>query len=605
MFKIKEILFSMSWLRWVYRRQGLLLRILVCWALASLAVLNDEKNDFDTRFQIRGMQKVSPQIVLLNIKPSDLSRYYDPRVQNLLNLNQGQDFSESFFWDPQMWNLILKSLLNQNPKAIGVTLFFGQDFRNQLFTEEENRVFFDPRVFWATQLNSYDQSQSSVLAKNNHYHSGLINFMTDEDGQLRKIMTQNLEYLTLPEKLSGQPFPKFTTSQFINFRGSQNLYTNLNLVDLLSGDLPKNYLQNKIIIIGAHYSVGNHFLTPIGALSRADVVAQITDNLIHNRWIKKYPPMVYLIYSLLLVILAVLIISHYPQGVAFFFYCWIGLLTVCLSIWFFDVINVWIPALSTLFLLITVWIVFVGYQASRIERRNFMLEQEQKYLHELEQLKSNFVSLISHDLKTPLAKIQGVLDRIKSTPHSPELNPDLVSLENSTEELNRYIQSILKVMRVESKDFQIQTVSTDLNEIIEEVVLSLQPLAELKRIQIRTTLEPLFLVDLDPTLIREVVHNLIENAIKYSPENHPIDVKSFENESEIGFFVQDFGEGIPQEETLSVWGKFVRGQGQSHKSKGSGLGLYLVKYFIELHGGRVTLQSELGRGTQVGFYLPL
>ena len=142
MFKIKEILFSMSWLRWIYRRQGLLLRVLVCWALASLAVLNDEKNNFDTRFQIRGMQKVSPQIVLLNIKPSDLSRYYDPRVQNLLNLNQGQDFSESFFWDPQMWKLILKSLLKQNPKAIGITLYFGQDFRNLLLTEEENAVFF-------------------------------------------------------------------------------------------------------------------------------------------------------------------------------------------------------------------------------------------------------------------------------------------------------------------------------------------------------------------------------------------------------------------------------------------------------------------------------
>lgn len=595
----------MSWLRWVYRRQGLILRILVCWALASLAILNDEKNNFDTRFKIRGMQKVSSDIVLLNIKPSDLSRYYDPRVQNLLNLNQSQDFSESFFWDPQLWKVILENLIKQNPKAIGVTLYFSQEFNNLLLTEEESRIFFNPRVYWATQFNSFDQSQSSVLSRNNHYHSGVINFNLDEDGQLRKVLTQNLEYLTLPEKLSNQKLPSYSNYQLINFRGPQNMYPSLNLVDLLSGDLPENYLKDKIIIIGAHVSSDNQYLTPVGVISRADIVAQVTDNLIQQRWIKKYPLTIYFLYSLVLVILAVLIISHYPQGVAFFFYCWIGLLTVSLSIWFFDVLNIWIPALSTIFLLITVWIVFVGYQASRIERRNFMLEQEQKYLQELEQLKSNFVSLISHDLKTPLAKIQGVLDRMKSKSVSSETASDLNSLENSTEELNRYIQSILKVMRVESRDFQIQAVSTDLNEIIEEVTQSLKPLADLKNIEIRSTLEPLFLVDLDPTLIREVVHNLIENAIKYSPENRAIDIKSFESESEVGFYVQDYGEGIPHDELQSVWGKFVRGNSQSHKTKGSGLGLYLVKYFIELHGGRVALQSELGRGTQVGFFLPL
>ena len=595
----------MSWLRWVYRRQGLLLRILVCWALAFVAMLSDEKNNFDTRFQIRGMQKVSSDIVLLNLKPNDLSRYYDPRVQNLLNLNQSQDFSESFFWDLGLWKQILKSLLKHQPQSIGITFFFGQDFGNILFTAEELAIFFHPKVFWASQLNTYDQSLSSALAKNDYANSGLINLDPDEDGQLRKVLTYNLDIPTLSEKLTGKDFPSQGLSQFINFRGSQNLFPTLNLVDLLSGDLPENYLKDKIIIIGSHQSSGNLYLTPVGPLSRTEVIAQITDNLQQNRWIKKYPYMIYMLYSLALVILAVLIISQYPQSVAFFFYCWLGLLTTCLSIWFFDVLNVWIPALSILFLLLTVWIVFVGYQASKIERRNFMLEQEQKYLQELEQLKSNFVSLISHDLKTPLAKIQGVLDRIKTSVRTPELEPDIESLENSTSELNRYIQSILKVMRVESRDFQIQTVSTDLNEIIEEVISSLRPLAELKKIEIRSQLEPLFLLDLDPTLIREVVHNLIENAIKYSPENQSIDIKSFENDAEIGFFVQDYGEGIPQAELATVWGKFVRGQGQSHKSKGSGLGLYLVKYFVELHGGRVTLQSELGRGTQVGFYLPL
>ena len=84
------------------------------------------------------------------------------------------------------------------------------------------------------------------------------------------------------------------------------------------------------------------------------------------------------------------------------------------------------------------------------------LKQEQSYLAELEQLKNNFVSLISHDLKTPIAKIQAVLDRLMSAGDAPpEMKDDLFSLKNYSEELNRYIQSILKVLRVESRDFKI------------------------------------------------------------------------------------------------------------------------------------------------------
>ncbi len=161
-------------------------------------------------------------------------------------------------------------------------------------------------------------------------------------------------------------------------------------------------------------------------------------------------------------------------------------------------------------------------------------------------------------------------------------------------------------MRVESRDFQINKTSVDINEMIEEVVKSLKPLAEAKKITLELKLEPLFLVDLDSTLIREVIHNLIENAIKYSPENKEILITSFETTgNEVGFQVKDQGEGIPPEEVSSVWGKFVRGNSQSHKSKGTGLGLYLVKYFVELHAGRVTLQSVVGQGTTVGFFLPL
>ena len=120
------------------------------------------------------------------------------------------------------------------------------------------------------------------------------------------------------------------------------------------------------------------------------------------------------------------------------------------------------------------------YFVTQVETANSKLIQEQKYLAELEQLKNNFVSLISHDLKTPISKIQAIIDRqlIEKTQLGTE---DLLNLKNYSDELNRYIQSILKVLRVESRDFKINMQSADINEIIFHVSERLKPLALAKK----------------------------------------------------------------------------------------------------------------------------
>jgi signal transduction histidine kinase len=226
-------------------------------------------------------------------------------------------------------------------------------------------------------------------------------------------------------------------------------------------------------------------------------------------------------------------------------------------------------------------------------------------MQELEQLKNNFVSLISHDLKTPIAKIQAVVNRLLPQHQGGELQSDLEALHASSEELHRYIQSILKVLRVESRDFRLHREVADINEVIEDAVLQLKPLAHDKEIKILTQLEPMFSSEFDVTLMKEVVINLIENAIKYSPLGSEIVIRSEERDNVIRVEVQDKGQGIAPDELEKVWQKFVRGKEQDLKSKGSGLGLYLVKYFIELHGGTVRIESELGKGSTVSFTLPV
>lgn len=592
-----------SLLRLFIRKQGLIYRILVCWVLATFAMYTDERTNFDTRFKIRGAQSASSDVVLLWLRPADINRYYDVRTQTLINLNELSEFSDGFFWDQRLWHQILKTILEQNPRSIGVSVYFGDNIGNIEMSRKESEVFFNSKVFWATQMNSFDQMITPKMAKSDLSNVGQYEVYRDEDGLVRKIVSSWAETPHISEKMTGKKLPRHSPSQLINFRGPNRVFTSVTAEEVLNHEIRRDFFKNKIVLIGVDSSSSIRFLTPVGLLTRTEIIAHIVDNLTENRWIKKYHIGFYALYALLLVILATFVVTLYPQSVAFAFLFWIGLLCISISTWSFDSLNIWVPGASSIILILIVWVVFVGYQATKVERRNYMLEQEQKYLQELEQLKSNFVSLISHDLKTPLAKIQGVVDRLKK---NSDNDTDLLSLEDYTGELNHYIQSILKVMRVESRDFQINKTSMDLNKMIEDVVKSLKPLAEIKKININTKLEPLFLVDLDATLIREVIHNLVENAIKYSPENKEILVMSFETpDSQVGFKVQDQGEGIPTEELSTVWGKFVRGHSQSHKSKGTGLGLYLVKYFVELHAGRVTLQSELGRGTTVGFYLPL
>ena len=130
------------WLRLLLRKQGLILRIFVCWGLAALVMLNDESYNFDTRFKIRGEQKASKDIVLLTLRPADLNRYYDVRTQNLLSLNELTAFTDSFFWDQNLWFELLQLILEQDPRSIGVSLYFGdQCFSKNSSADREEKAF--------------------------------------------------------------------------------------------------------------------------------------------------------------------------------------------------------------------------------------------------------------------------------------------------------------------------------------------------------------------------------------------------------------------------------------------------------------------------------
>lgn len=590
-------------LRFFLRRRGVLFRGLICWSIGMLALTNDEVYSYDQRLQLRGPQEVSGDIVLIIVRPSDLTAPTPSNRNSLINVSEIADLTDSFFWNAPLWTQLLQKVLNQDPKSVGVTLYFGENIGNTDLKSLPMNLFQNPKIIWSNSTNYMERVLKPTFSNDDETNIGSNEIKRDEDGVVRRIFPLSGEEHLL-EKMSNKNFPN-DRSMAINYRGGSRVFPHYTVSEILNDEWGPDLLKNKLVLIGAETGAGLSYITPLGSMSRVEILAHMLDNLSENRWIKRYHIGWYALIFLALIIFGIVIITQYPQSVALIFFFWISTLLAALSAWVFDSFYIWLPAFSPFLALATVWVIFIGYQATRIERVNLRLKQEQVYLQELEQLKNNFVSLISHDLKTPIAKIQAIVDRLLTQHKQSELAEDLTSLRVSSEELNRYIQSILKVLRVESRDFKLHIEVADINEVIEEALAQLRPLAEEKDISIWTHLEPMFSTEFDITLIKEVIINLVENAIKYTPTGGQIKVLSQEVDNEIKIEVKDTGPGIPENELQHVWGKFTRGKGQDLKTKGTGLGLYLVKYFIELHGGTVHLESEEGHGTTVSFTLPL
>lgn len=560
---------------------------------------------YDSRFKIRGDQPVNHEIVVVTIKPSDFVKIFDLKTNSLINLNESQDVTDSFFWDQKIWFQMLSQILSQKPKSIGVTLFFGENIGVTRLNSQEIIVFKDSKIIWATNTSLLENMSLPFATLPDRSNIAHVEVLRDEDGIVRRLQESRGFLQDISHAVIGDNRNNKHSLSVINYRGLSR-FNKIDLQRVLKGDFAPDFFKNKFVFIGVEKTVNSQILTPLGAMAKHDFWAQVADNVLEKRFIKKGSTWINSLLLFLLTIAAVLVISHFPQAVSLFLFFWMGTIWAAFSLWIFDTFSIWIPLVSPLILLILIWVLYIGYHALRIEKAHAELQQEQRYLSDLEQLKNNFISLISHDLKTPLAKIQAVIDRLNSQKNIPDdMHEDFGNLKTYSEELNRYIQSILKVLRVESRDFQILKEVADLNEVIENVVDRLKPLAASKGIRIDLTLEPMFLIEFDVTLMTEVFLNLVENAIKYTPSNGQVFIRTKETDTEILIEIQDTGEGIATEEQLHIWKKFVRGKNQDQKSKGTGLGLYLVKYFIELHGGNITLNSQIGVGTTFYVRLPI
>ena len=227
------------------------------------------------------------------------------------------------------------------------------------------------------------------------------------------------------------------------------------------------------------------------------------------------------------------------------------------------------------------------------------------HFKEIDEMKSDFVSTVSHDLRSPLTFMRGYATMLPMAGDFNDKQEDYTSkILRGIDQMSKLVDDLLDLGRLESGN-EMPKVTVRVDSLLREVVHEHGQHAQSNGIALQMELEPdMPTIKGDPALLRQAVANLVVNGIKYAPDSGPMYLRAERQNGEIVISVADNGPGIPQQEQMRLFEKFYRAQQRGTENvKGSGLGLAIVKSVVERHGGRVWCRSQTGQGST--FYLSL
>ena len=230
-------------------------------------------------------------------------------------------------------------------------------------------------------------------------------------------------------------------------------------------------------------------------------------------------------------------------------------------------------------------------------------------LKQLDQIRREFVANVSHELRTPLSILRGYIEVLLDEPETPseELARILSIMERHSKRLQRLVDDLLSLAQLELSQATLELSDVRIDELFNNLIRDWKEKLAAKNLKVIVDLAPeAFTLHADGTRLEEVVYNLLDNAVKFSPENGQIHLRATSRGSDIVLSVADSGLGIGKEHLPRIFERFYRAdKARSRELGGTGLGLAIVKHIAQLHGGRVEAESELGHGTIIRVVLPV
>ncbi len=591
-------------------------------ALALAAFISQVKLDYlesylyDLRVRLRPAPSSSGNIVLIMIDPATVEKLKGPPsfIQHTEFLQKLESTRpKALLYDLKVPEL--KGTPQEAKKFAAATEAFAQFFVITDALEmrgEKGKLKFSPPLEKIKLFSGPKSSDRANFAKDNVTRRLLISYQ--DQIMVHPFLASQINPEIIDRKKIKGLFDFFDSEQtYINFR-STGAYTTFSFADVLDGQVPAEKFKDKIIILGRNLELSEeeYILTPysrdVVAMTTAEMHANMIDTLILNNASRKSNEIWNLLFTMLISIITVHVVFSMRPARGLMIIAFTGGLYSLFSFFLFWPFGIWISMAHPLIAIFLCYYFFIPYRLIIENRRSWEYYQRNQLLKQVEELKTNFISMMSHDLKTPIARIQGMTEvMLKSATALTSLQQEAVdSIRQSSDDLLKFVNSILNYAKIESQGVQLHLQSKDINVLLAEVIRKHEFLARVKKIKVTSELEPLFPIPMDPELIRQILSNLVENAIKYSPDETEIKINSFEKNGFVVIKIKDQGLGISTEDLPHIFMKFFRSQNaKSSPIKGSGLGLYLAQYFTELHKGKIEVESVPGAGSVFTVSLPL
>jgi signal transduction histidine kinase len=235
-----------------------------------------------------------------------------------------------------------------------------------------------------------------------------------------------------------------------------------------------------------------------------------------------------------------------------------------------------------------------------------IMDEEHK---QLEKTKSEFFSMTSHELRTPITPLKVQLQMLYKQYYGKltiRQRETLMNILKNTERLNKIIEDFLEISRIESARLKFSFKKTDIRETVYETINLMEGFAKEKNIQFNTKFGKLPIINADPDRVSQVLKNIIHNAIKFSPNNGKIEISAQLRNYSIQFIIKDYGKGMSPKEQIHVFEPFYQVEDvDSKKYGGSGLGLSICRGIVEAQKGKIWIQSAEGKGSTFYFTIPI